>query len=304
VVLPGGQLQAGETDALMQTLIDKWFYGMDVPSLGVQVLANGGVYQSAQGSLFAQDAPCFTDVAQGAIGDCYFMSALGETALRTPQTIESMFIDNGDGTFTVRFYRYDSATKQTTADYVTVNLVLPVYAKDGTFVYANHGLLGSNGQPLTYSNPSNVLWVALAEKAYAQLAEEGWSRPSKLNSYDALSDGSGGTALLNITGVTDGVSLSISSPNAEQQILNALFSGEMITMSTYSSLPPHSPVDTGHVLMLVGYDVVNQLFLIVNPYDDYAQNHQHGPRFVALTWAQVAEYFDHCSLVPTPATAE
>ena len=38
------------------------------------------------------------------MGDCYFISALGTLADSNPAAIENMFINNGDGTYTVRFY--------------------------------------------------------------------------------------------------------------------------------------------------------------------------------------------------------
>ncbi len=41
---------------------------------------------------------------QGELGDCYFISSLGTIANEDPAAIEDMFINNGDGTYTVRFY--------------------------------------------------------------------------------------------------------------------------------------------------------------------------------------------------------
>ena len=57
--------------------------------------------------------------------------------------------------------------------------MLPTYS-GGWFLYANMGDHASSS--------SNVLWVALAEKAYAQMNEAGWLRPASwgggTNSYD------------------------------------------------------------------------------------------------------------------------
>ena len=69
---------------------------------------------SVGGALFVNGIS-YTDVAQGAVGDCYLVAALAGIARFSPQTIQQMFTDNGDGTFTVRFYRNG------VADYVTVD---------------------------------------------------------------------------------------------------------------------------------------------------------------------------------------
>jgi calpain family cysteine protease len=167
-------LTAGDLDSDLQDLVGKWFYGADLPAINV----SGATYQAAKGSLFGADGPEASDIAQGAVGDCYFLSMLAETAMHSPQTIESMFIDNGDGTWTVRFYHAG------VADYVTVNADLPAYS-DGQFVYANHDF---GGHADKVSDSKNVLWVALAEKAYAQLAAEGWSiGGASTGQYAALS---------------------------------------------------------------------------------------------------------------------
>src|SRR5204863_759653 len=130
-------------------------------------------YAYTQGSLFVSGA-AYTDIRQGAAADCYFVSALAETALRTPSTIQSMFIDNGDKTFTVRFY-HDGV-----ADYVTVDRALPTNSS-GKAQYAGFG-----GR---YDNSRNELWVALAEKAYAQMNEAGWLGHAASNAYAAIDGG-------------------------------------------------------------------------------------------------------------------
>jgi hypothetical protein len=84
-----------------------------------------------------------------------------------------MFIDNHDGTYTVRFFNGGKA------DYVTVDRYLPVDAS-GNFVYAN---LGASA-----SSDSNVLWVALAEKAYAQLNASAWLGRDGTYSYNGVTN--------------------------------------------------------------------------------------------------------------------
>ena len=83
----------------MTELIGKWFLGTDLPTLTSSSLT----YTMVSGSLFPT-APSNTDEFQGELGDCYFISSLGTIAESNPAAIQNMFINNGDGTYTVRFY--------------------------------------------------------------------------------------------------------------------------------------------------------------------------------------------------------
>ncbi len=82
------------------------------------------------------------------------------------------------------------ANKTIEPQYVTVNRDLPVNAQRES-VYAN-AMFG--GKQTNIANPENVLWVALAEKAYAQVAAEGWSRANwsakdDVNAYASIAFG-------------------------------------------------------------------------------------------------------------------
>jgi hypothetical protein len=159
-----GNMAVGSTGLQQGELIDKWFLGEDVPAIPV------GSYALASGSLYHSDGSVsFEDVVQGIGSDCYLMSSLSEVAQRAPQDIKNMIIDNGDGTWTVGFFN------GSTRDYVTVNRMLPVDSS-GKFEYANIGASAGSS--------SNVLWVALVEKAYSQIDEAGW-----LSKLDVNSDG-------------------------------------------------------------------------------------------------------------------
>src|SRR5262249_60731869 len=93
--------------------------------------------------------------------------------------------DNGEGTFTVRFFRSG------VAEYVTGDRFLPTDSS-GRPVYSSFGR--------RYDDPGNELWVALAEKAYAQLNESGWIGQDGTNSYAGIDGGYGDDALRQITG--------------------------------------------------------------------------------------------------------
>ncbi len=101
------------------------------------------------GSLSGHHGPAYTDVQQGAEGDCYLIAALGAIAKSSRSAIQNMFLDNGDGTWTVGFW-YGIAR------YVTVDHL----------AHEALELAGLRGGVAGFSfDPNNVLWVALAEKA-------------------------------------------------------------------------------------------------------------------------------------------
>ena len=165
-----GSLAAGSSAAHLDKLVSKWFYGSDRPTAS-------GTYRQFTGQLFVNGAT-YTDVRQGSVGDCYFVAALAEAAQHNPALINNMFIVNGDGTYTVKFFNGGQSY------YVTVDSYLPTNAS-GQAIYAARGTM--------YNNSGAELWTALAEKAYAQLNAMGWSRAgmtgSGLNSYNAISGG-------------------------------------------------------------------------------------------------------------------
>ncbi len=130
-----GNLYAGDAASNLTELVDKWFLGMDHPVADAGIGSNNNVnwaYQRCAGSLFGASGPLYTDVEQGDLGDCYFISALGSIAESNPAAIENMFVDNGVNaqtghhSWTVRFYTYNAANDTYTADYVTVDSMLPV----------------------------------------------------------------------------------------------------------------------------------------------------------------------------------
>jgi len=246
--LPAGQseLTPGSKDSLMQVLVGNWFYGDDLPAISVA----GATYQKAHGTLFGEDGPRASDIAQGEVGDCWFLSMLAETALQSPQTVESMFIDNGDGTYTVRFYN------NSVADYVTVNSKLPANC-GGDFVYANHNFGGHTDK---VSSSTNVLWVALAEKAYAQLAGEGWSiNASSKDAYAALNGSQTSRAAgMQITGWQSSQWIWTSSLTTSvlTQIASDFAEGGLVTFCLHGD----------HYYYMTGYDAKTGKFTFANEY--------------------------------------
>ena len=143
-----GDLKAGASEKQLSELVGKWFLGTDLPSSTIDLYECPSAtisYSASAAPLFGPSGPLMSDVNQGYLGDCFFLSALAEVAKENPGIISSMFTDNGNNTYGVRFYIDGVAT------YVTVNDQL-----------ANGG----------YTNSGSNMWASLAEKAYAQLQEK------------------------------------------------------------------------------------------------------------------------------------
>ena len=259
-----GNLAAGSSSSQLDKLVRKWFLGEDRPTTMA-----GVTYKQAAGSLFAR-APVYSDVVQGMTGDCYYLSSLAEAALKNPNYVTSMFIVNGDGTYTVRFYNNGKA------DYVTVDSKLPTTAQ-GIYIYANMGQ--------SVSNKNTTLWVALAEKAYAQMNESGWLRANLgdtgHNSYDAISGGYMTDALKQITNRNAGFA------NVDKNtFIAALNAGSLITFGSHTN--PKDGVVGNHAYAVISYNAAAQTVTLFNP---WGVNNRYAPGMVTLTWAQMKTDF-------------
>lgn len=271
-----GNLRAGSAGSVLEKLTNKWFLGLDRP-----VAKSGSTtfsYQVAAGSLFVGGAS-YSDVRQGMVGNCYLLAGLAEVAFRTPERISDMFIDNGDGTFTVRFFNNG------TPDYVTVDRALPVNSS-GRFVFANMGG--------TASSSSNELWVALAEKAYCQINESGWLRAGGIlpgngvNSYQATAGGWGGQAVQQVVGITARLWNNLSFNG----MVNAWNNGNYLTLGSKGSsdtMMDGNGVVQRHAYAVVGYEASTQKFTVYNP---WGLNNGSAPGLLSLTWTQMAQSFE------------
>jgi hypothetical protein len=267
-----GNLYAGASGAHLSKLADKWFKGGDLP--GIEA---GFHYEYAYGQLFV-NGPNYTDVDQGSASDCYFLAALGETAQHRPSIIQNMFGSNGDGTFVVRF-----VTSGVTR-YVTVNRYLPA-RNDGTAAYAGWGsTMNANGTFVgnQFNNSNNELWVALAEKAYAQLNESGVIGQDGTNTYVGIDFGNTGKAFGHITG-KNGAFYDLS----QSGIINAQNAGKAISLSTKDS-GVAAGIVANHAYMLVGYNSGTGLFELFNPHGFVTG----GNTVLQLTWSQIVASFD------------
>lgn len=133
-------------------------------------------WKPVQGGKLFVDGVNFDDVVQGSIGNCYMVSAFSAIAEQHPEAIENAIKDNGNGTYTVRFFE-GSGYSSTKPVSITIDGDLPT----STMGSAKYGK----------ARDKSELWVGLLEKAYAQ-----WK-----GGYEAIGNGgNSGTVFTAITG--------------------------------------------------------------------------------------------------------
>jgi len=205
-------------------------------------------YSLASGTLFAAGGPSYLDVQQGQVGDCWLLASLAEVAARDPADIRNMFtadgttVENGAtvSLYTVRFFNNSGVAK-----YVTVDTELP-----------------SGGGYYDQTTNGN-LWVALAEKAYAEANGAGivTSSDDGSDSYAALSGGYPQWALQAITGKSAG-DYSINPAN----IATDWNAGDLVVICTGSS-PVSSEIVSSHCYAVVNYNASSSVpFEVFNPW--------------------------------------
>lgn len=175
---PLGNLRPGSSASQVQTMVDKWFGGKDLPKHGKWY----ATYKEVEGNLFVNGIS-HHDVRQGRVGNCWQIAGLRGVAESNPQVINNMFLEVGEDLWVVRWYhpRYKDA------HYVTVNNELPV-VKRGWRI--NESVFATFGHDRNHNdNPNNELWGALAEKSYAQVSQTTGFRRTNDNSYQNLRAG-------------------------------------------------------------------------------------------------------------------
>ncbi len=252
-----GNLQAGSSADQLNKLIGKWFLGSDRPT----TLSTSHQYTYVQGQLF-QNGIQLEDIVQSQLGDCYLMVVLAGTAQKHANVIQDMFIDNGDGTFTVRFF------KNGVADYVTVDRYLSSINGTGKSPYTQFG-----SSP---TNSSNELWGALLEKAYAQLNESGWVGQDNTNSYAGIEGGWMSMPTSQVLGVRSRSVAITSSSISKASMIDLVNSQQVVTVGIVGA-GQYGAVDN-HAYTLKGYDAVTQTFQLHNPW---------GTKHISLTWEQL-----------------
>jgi hypothetical protein len=217
-------------------------------------------YRYFAGSLFVGN-PAYTDSAQGYLGDCYFIATLDSISKSSPTAIQNMFVDNGDNTWTVRYYCNGIA------DYVTVDRYLPTYSN-----YAVYADVGG-----TYTKNANELWMALAEKAYVQWNETGKEGRDGVNAYNSIEGGWMQNVYAQVLGTLSQTYWWLNESD-KQYLINALAANKAVTYATDTDGNGNGLVGN-HAYMVVSYNASNNTFQLYNPWASY----HPGP----LTYAQL-----------------
>ncbi len=251
-----GNLAAGSSATLLNNLVDKWFLGADEP-----VLTSSGLsYQTVVGNLF-NGTPSRNDGKQGQLGDCYFIAALSAIADRSPDAVRNLFIDNSDGTYSVRFYAQAGQ-----ADYVTVNRRLPTNS-GGRLEYSGYGF--------SIASTATTVWIALAEKAYAQWNETGNEGRDGTNRYSAIEGGWMSNVNAQVLGYNSSNYAFSTTPKAS--LVSAIAAGRSVTLGTKSGVG--DGLVGSHAYTVSGYNEVTDTFTLYNP---WGTSHPSP-----LSWAQL-----------------
>jgi hypothetical protein len=215
-----GNLSASSSQTQFNELVAKWFLGSDNPTA---FNVYGSTYQTQTGSLFV-GTPTYTQVNQGAVGDCYFESAMAAVADFDPSLIQNMITVDGNGVFTVDFYNGASNPH----DYVTVNAQMPVMASGYSFASGSH---------LTFDNggASGAIWSEVLEKAFVEFE----AQTGAADAYSAISGG-WDNGLRAITGQTIEDITSYGETSAQLGALlttcaNAMKAGDAVLMNDVSA---------------------------------------------------------------------
>jgi hypothetical protein len=215
----------------------------------------------ANAPLFNNGQPSYLDVEQGQVGDCWLEASLAEVAARDPQDIKNMFtydgttVDNGAtvGLYTVRFYSTGGS-----AVYILVDTELPSGGE-----YYDH---------VANDLGTQALWVALAEKAYAEANGLGYVTTGArgVDSYGALNGGWPSWALQAITG-EPATRYSTNPTN----IASAWNAGDLIVLDTTN--PTSSAIVGEHCYAVVGYNASSgEPFEAFNPWGTQANGWAPG----------------------------
>ncbi|TBW32799.1 hypothetical protein EYW49_21505 [Siculibacillus lacustris] len=246
-------LQVGTTAAVFTQLIDEWYAGKDLPDPSVPNYSTAYAWQS--GALYgASGAATVQDIAQGYVGDCELLAGLIEAVLNHPDLVSKMIVDNGNGTYGVRFYVNGDEMWE------TVDRNLPVYT-NGALAFNNENAAAGA-----------ALWADLVEKAYAQLSSTGLLSHPAVNSYENISGDPATDVLANLTNCKsvryyDSGDAAWTSYKA--YVLAALADHDDVVVESYAYSYDSSGKEkfiVNHALGVIGYDTATGCFIIRNPW--------------------------------------
>ncbi len=228
-----GNLTTGFTAGELNELTGKWFLGTDLPSCNVSMSGYAPFtvsYSNVSSPLYGAAGPTMSDINQGYLGDCYFVSSLAEVAYQEPSAIESMITNNGNGTYGVRFYVDGQAR------YVTVDSQLA----DGGTIF----------------NKASNIWGSLVEQAYAEVQAQGVITGDSVNYGNSFSTiGNGGDPKFVLEEVTGASTFTDYDPSGSTWTSYA-YNQSLTTPTTTFNLSTASVVSTLAADVLLGDDLV------------------------------------------------
>lgn len=207
-----------------------------------------------------------TDVEQGSLADCWFITSLQSVAAANPQVIEDNVVDNGDGTYTVTLYEDGEPV-----EYV----VTPEFPAD-------------DGDPQYADNPGErELWPLLYEKAMAQHMGGSW---------DDMNVDTAERGIEAITGQdadTEGTGdfLGFFGPPTPDEIRETLANDGQVALSSYDEVGDRGAyqgadgIVTNHIYWVKEVRDDGTL-VIINPYDASATP-------LEMSYDQYRENFSH-----------
>src|SRR5262249_7702396 len=173
--------------------------------------------------------------------------------------------------------------------YVTVNRQLPAIGAGFDTAWAAGWGLDASGQQRAATDHGNELWVALAEKAYAQLNESGGIGQDGTNNYHGIDFGRDQDALLQISGKP----ATVHSLSSASDLINAINSGYAITLDSKDH--PGSNLITGnHSYMVTGYNPQTKMFQLFNPHGFFNHDsplHTFQSPIVEVSWGAIMDNF-------------
>ena len=239
--------------------------GQDLPDPTTTSAAAG--YRNFASTPLFVDGPQYDDIAQGSIGDCYFLAALSSLADTDPQVIQQMIAPLGDGTYAVRFYRDGEEV------YLRIDADLPV-RYSGSLAYAK---LGRDGE----------LWVPLAEKAYAYFRYD-------QNSYASLHGGWMSTVYREVTNMPSGFMWAYGSESGLWNFISrALAGGHAVSMGSYYNASGPIVGSHAYVVKSVENTEDGKFVTVYNPWGTDGRHVDPDPYdgLVKLTISEVQDYF-------------
>ncbi|HVS70701.1 MAG TPA: C2 family cysteine protease [Phycisphaerae bacterium] len=168
--------------------------------------------------------PAMTDINQGGVSDCYFLTTLQDLARLQPGTLENMAVDLGDGTYAVQFVRNGT----------------PIYVRvDGDLAMNQWGTLDYN-----HLGPSGDQWASIMEKAYAYFR-------TGANSYSSLNMG-WMTNVYSDLGVAS-VNFSMTDQNSFYTfVTQTLAAGKGVDFGTQPTINGGAPLVSSHTYSILG----------------------------------------------------